>query len=270
MLKVVIVDDEPWIRTLIRGLIPWNKLGFDVIEEAGDGDEGLEICQETQPNLVITDIRMPGLTGLELIKKLKLFCPETAVVIISGHDDFTYAQDAIKQGVFDYLLKPVDEDELKQILERVKSHFQQVSQEKQSKKKLETEVKKLQDLLTETDEGEAEVGETVDPRIQKALRYIHQNYHMELTLEDVAKNSFMGVSYLSEMFKQEMGKGFSEYLTDYRMEKAKQLLSRESSLKVHEVASMVGYKDSNYFAKIFKKKVGAKPTEYQTQLPKTS
>lgn len=265
LLKVVIVDDEPWIRSLIRGLVPWKQLNLEVVGEASDGEDGLELCQEVRPHIVLTDIRMPGLTGLELVQKLLLFCPEAMVIIISGHDDFGYAQEAIKHGVFGYVLKPVDEKELTEILNRAKAKIGENAEQGQSQKKLETELKKLQDSVTAS-EGIEEVDSNLDPRIQKALHYVHEHYHEDVTLEEVAEEVFMGASYLSETFKQEMGKGFSEYLTHYRLEKAKRLLEHSQSLKVNEVASMVGYRDSNYFTKVFKKKIGMKPSDYQTSI----
>jgi Response regulator containing CheY-like receiver domain and AraC-type DNA-binding domain len=120
MHKVLLVDDEVFARTGLRGLIPWNRLGFEIVAEAENGEEALQMIREEQPDLVVTDIRMPVLDGLELIRTVKeqeIGCPR--FIIISGYNDFKYAQQAVRFGVEDFILKPIDEAELSDTLKRV-------------------------------------------------------------------------------------------------------------------------------------------------------
>ncbi len=125
MLKVIIADDEKWVRAAIKTLIPFEKLDLKLVGEASNGIEALEICKLQAPDIVLTDIMMPGLTGLDLIDELKGSHPEVRIAIISGYSDFEYAKAAMKFGITDYLLKPLEENELLQVLERFKSEIAQ-------------------------------------------------------------------------------------------------------------------------------------------------
>jgi len=120
MHKVLLVDDEGFARTGLRGLIPWNRLGFEIVAEAENGEEALHMIREEQPDLVVTDIRMPVLDGLQLIRTVKeQDIANPRFIIISGYNDFKYAQQAVRFGVEDFILKPIDEKELSDTLRRV-------------------------------------------------------------------------------------------------------------------------------------------------------
>jgi two-component system response regulator YesN len=119
MLKLMIADDEKWVRTTIKSIIPFGKLNLTLSCEAANGIEALELCRRHEPDILLTDIKMPGLTGLELIKEAQNALPDLKIIIISGYGDFEYAKTAMKYGITDYLLKPVDEKELEQVLERI-------------------------------------------------------------------------------------------------------------------------------------------------------
>ncbi|AIQ45802.1 hypothetical protein R70723_07845 [Paenibacillus sp. FSL R7-0273] len=119
MRKVLIVDDEPWVAYGISRLIDWERLGFRIIGEAYDGASAWQQVMQEQPELVISDIRMPGLDGLELLENIKRSGLPTQVVLISGYADFSYAQQAIRHGAFDYLLKQVEQDQLEDAAKRV-------------------------------------------------------------------------------------------------------------------------------------------------------
>lgn len=120
MIKILVVDDEKMIRDGIVMTMPWNEMGMEVVGSAGDGLKALEMIREFKPHIVLTDIRMPKLDGIELLKAGKALMPSALFVMLSGYDDFTYAQQAIKYGAVDYLLKPLSEDELKKILMKLK------------------------------------------------------------------------------------------------------------------------------------------------------
>lgn len=124
MFRVLIVDDEPAIRHRLRNAIEWKKNGFEIAGEASDGEEALALVQDLKPEVVITDIRMPVINGLELAKRIKKLSPELHIVILSGYSDFEYAQEAIKYGVEEYLLKPVEENELEIVLGKIKNNIE--------------------------------------------------------------------------------------------------------------------------------------------------
>lgn len=119
MLKLIIADDEKWVRTAIKSIIPFEKLDLVLSSEAANGIEALELCRRHEPDILLTDIMMPGLNGLELISEIRTLLPDIKIAVISGYNDFEYAKTAMKYGIKDYLLKPVDENELIQVLERM-------------------------------------------------------------------------------------------------------------------------------------------------------
>lgn len=121
MYSVLIVDDEPWVVYGIKMLINWEDLGFTVVGEAYNGLEALEMIVDKKPDIVITDIRMPGLSGIELLEKINVMQIKTKVILISGYSEFEYAQKAVKLGAFDYLLKQVEKESLIDVLTRVHS-----------------------------------------------------------------------------------------------------------------------------------------------------
>ena len=123
MYQIVIADDEPWVLYRIQNLIDWNALGFEIVGTAVDGLSALEIVKEKRPALLLSDIRMPGLDGLKLVREVKLTSPDTIVILITGFSEFSYAQEAVRQGVFDYMVKPVRKKELSSVLERVREHL---------------------------------------------------------------------------------------------------------------------------------------------------
>lgn len=116
--KVVIIDDEPWTRGVITKLGQWNKLGLEVVGEAADGETGLELIHKVLPDIIITDVRMPRIGGIELVQKLREEANHVPILIVSGYDDFSYVRSALKLGVTDYILKPVKAQELNQQLQR--------------------------------------------------------------------------------------------------------------------------------------------------------
>jgi two-component system response regulator YesN len=119
-MKVIIADDEKWVRAAIIRTIPFEKLGLSLVCEASNGLEALEFCKEYQPDILITDIKMPGLTGLELIKEIHGFSSKIKIIILSGYSDFEYAKTAMNYGITDYILKPVDQKEISEVLLKIK------------------------------------------------------------------------------------------------------------------------------------------------------
>ena len=139
-MRVVIADDEEIIRMGIVELIPWNQLDCEVIGQAEDGEEALTLIEEYKPEIVITDIKMPFITGLELLKKIKDKYEPLYTILLTGYDEFKFAQEAVNNGAYAYLLKPVDPDELVQILTEIKANHEKKSAAKSLVKELRTEM----------------------------------------------------------------------------------------------------------------------------------
>ena len=235
MYKVIIADDEVWIGFGIKKLIHKSGQPFTVIGEAPNGIRAYEMVKKEQPDLLITDIRMPGLNGLELMRKLRAEENPVGVVFISGYAEFEYA--------FDYLLKPIEEESLTAILSRF----------------CEEKERKAPPRFTEPVTLNPEVS---DPRIRKIIQEIDRNYTGKISLGELADSMNLSIGHLSTLIRRETGLSFSEYVTAKRMEDAKKLLCQEN-LSVEEVAEQVGYHDYFYFTKAFKKYAGISPSVYR-------
>ena len=265
MLKIVIVDDEQPLRTLIRSLIP-AELGIQIVGEAADGLEGLELCGKLKPDIVITDIRMPEMDGLTLLEKLAQSLPATQVIIVSGYGEFAYAQKAISHGAVGYLLKPIEERELYQALSKAMAAITVRQEEKSQFERMKRALHKLQTSLVAKDNLTPAIPVQSDsPVIQRVLQMIYTNFNRDLSLEEIAGKMYMNSAYLSRLFKEKTGQGFHEFLTEVRLNHAKTLLERPE-FKVGEVAEMSGYHDVSHFISVFKKHTGLTPNEYATRL----
>lgn len=246
--KLLIVDDEYFIRDGISSF-EWDRLGFEVIGVAENGKDAIQIIEKNDADVVLTDIRMPVMDGLELCNYIKKTHAHCKVVLLSGYKDFNYARTAIRAGASDYILKPVDMDELEELFVKIKNELDMVQGEKKNEQNNETPQDSNKSLSCKL-------------VIKNAVEYMKRNYYEDLVLEDVANEVYLSPAYFSSQFKKEMNKSFSEYLNEIRIEKAKKLL-KEANLKIYEIAEMVGYKNTKYFTDIFKKYTGMSPLQYR-------
>lgn len=253
MLKVVVVEDENLTR---RGLIittPWEEFGCKVVGEASNGLEGIDVIERVKPHIVITDVSMPKMNGIEMIKHL-VNTIQAEYIIISGYDDFKYAQQAISLGVKEYLLKPVEDSELFKALTKTVKHIEE------KKSFYEDETKGIDNILDFQEYNISDLAEGKKKYVVEAIKCIVKDYYKEINIKEVAEKLYITESYLSRLFKKETGYTFVDYLTRYRIKKAIELL-KDTTIKIYEVAELVGFKDSRYFSSIFKKYVGITPTE---------
>lgn len=241
MHSVFIADDEIWIILGLKKLIESSGLPFQVIGNATNGVAALEAIEEKKPELVFSDIRMPGLSGLELLQKLNERKTGTKVIFVSGYSEFEYAREAVRGGAIDYLLKPIEQEKLNEVLNRI-----------------------LQEGIL-GDELQKEEKTEESNSLQQVIREIKENYTKDITLTDLAEKYQISVSHLSGLVKSELGLPFSEYLASKRIQKAKELLTDET-LSIDAIAEKVGYNDYFYFTKVFKKTVGISPSKYRKNL----
>lgn len=228
MVKVMIVDDEEHIREGLKMLLEQIITGYDVIALAVHGEEALKRLKCAMPDVVITDIRMPIMDGIALCKQLSTDYPQLPVVIISGHEEFQYAREALKIGVKDYLLKPIDRVELALTLKKL--------------------------TQTETEED--------DHIISKIQSYIVKNLNADLTLQSLSVQFHLHPTYISQLYKKHTNQNLNDYILEQRMQKATKLL-KESKLKVYDIAALVGYINSTHFTTVFKQYTGMTPKEYR-------
>lgn len=241
-MQVLIVDDEEIIRRGLRMILEEIVTGFTVAGTVKNGAEAMEFLKVQEIDVVITDIRMPQMGGIELTKQIRMQWPQMPIVILSGYDDYEYLREALKEGVKDYLLKPVDRVELTKCMETIRNRW---------------------DDQSSHDKPDASPGSGSVVRLVKEI--VESRLSEELTLQTISRDVNYNYSYLSSLFKQETGQSFSEYLTGRRMELAQKLL-KESRLKVHEIGMRCGYPNTKYFLSQFRKATGETPSQYRNHL----
>lgn len=236
-LRVLLVDDEIIIREGFKRLFDWEAHDCEVIGEAADGMEALAQIDALQPDIVIMDINIPVMNGLKVIQMSKIKHPEMAFVIVSGYDDFSYCREALRLQITDYILKPVNYQEFGTCIDNLKiSMFENRTTE-------------------ETDEQE-------EHTILGIVRYMQEHLTEEISLNVLAEEFHLSASYISQLFKNEIGVNFLVYLTNIRMEQAKKLLL-STPLSIAEVSERSGYGDYRVFTKAFKKSEGVTPSQYR-------
>ncbi len=243
MYKVFLADDEIWETMGLKKLLEKTGLPIQVLGEAENGIVALEQIVEKKPDILITDIRMPGINGLELIQKIRERELNIEIIVLSGYAEFDYAQTAMRWGVKDYLLKPVEQKELNRVLLEI--------------------ISKGEKGMTGAGmlEKEAE-NATVMGQI---LKEIQESYMEDITLNSLADKYNISASRLSTRMKESLGMSFSKYLTSMRIQRAKELLA-DDRLSLEQIAEMVGYQDYFYFIRVFKKVTGVSPSVYRKHL----
>lgn len=363
MYKMILADDDYITREGLRDLIDWPGMGIEIVDEAEDGGEALKKAKLLNPDIIITDVVMPGMDGIKLTEMLKQQMPEVKVIMISAHQDIQFIKASIKLDTIDYILKPFNPEELKQVVRKVIDRIKSEKAEKRMKEdlnryfdkgisstglpvivdlqekivnlsgtgqtqQLESEIKgffytirqlkmgsmifltsicsellvkslkkvtaneknevvamvrdSLQDfkLLQTTAQMESFVidkllfietiiNESKSNKSRRAVReverLIEKNYNQNITIQYLADEVYMSIGHLQNLFKKETGQTINNYITAVRMDKAKILL-KDSGIKIYEVANSVGYQDTNYFTRIFRKVVGENPVDYRERM----
>lgn len=245
MKNILIVDDEKFVRLGIKTMIQRSNLCKGQIVECKNGLEALEQLKLLTFDLIFSDIKMPLMDGIKLVQTIqeeKL--SKATLVMISGYDDFSFAVEAMRNGVCEYLLKPVEREEFQKLLEKVERTLEEKSLE---------EVKPI-----------SISGENEDKyhKIQRAISYIQEHFSDDINMAVVSNEVSMNYTFFSETFKEETGKSFVEYLKYLRINMAKKLL-RNSCVQISRVAYEVGFKDDKHFSKTFKQETGMTPSEYK-------
>lgn len=238
-MTVLIVDDERYMVEYMKTLVDWNAYGFDRVLTAGGGSLARDLILEYRPELLITDIKMPKISGLDLSALIDENEYRTKVIVISGYSEFEYAKQALRYGVAEYLVKPVLKADFVEVLERI-----------------------LQRNFEKEEAAGGEGGEKSET-IAFLKDYINKHFDQELSLDVLGEVVHLHPTYLSKIFKETTDVNLSGYITDVRMQKAAELLET-TDLKVNEVMRKVGYQKSQHFSRLFKEKYGVTPKEYRT------
>lgn len=236
-IKLMVVDDEAMVRSFIKQVIIRDQLPIDLVIEADNGLEAVNLAKKHSPHLVLMDIRIPEMDGIRAAERILQIQPAPQVVIISAYDDFEYARGAFRIGVSDYLVKPVRPAEIASIIRKVAGIQSDASiMNPQSHSKLEEQVKE----------------------------YIHAHLEEQFQLKDLAKEVYISPFHLSRTFKQITGMSLTSYILKIRIAAAERLLV-STSLSITEIANKVGFNDAAYFSTKFRQINKVTPSIYRNE-----
>ncbi|MCQ2549015.1 MAG: response regulator [Lachnospiraceae bacterium] len=238
MIKIIAADDEQYIRNALSSLVDWSDLGAQLVGVYSNGRELIEAVDKDSPDIVITDIRMPVMDGIEVCKTLQEKYPQIGIIVLSAYSDFSYARMAMKYGVIEYILKADVVEELPVIMERI--------------------IKEREKSTEETIAGNDE--QNLFLRMQE---YVNLHYREEISLTSLAEILHANASYLSRLYKSGAGVNLSDDILKKRIDKAKECLL--TGMKIYDIAEYVGFNDVGYFSKTFKKYTGKSPKDYRQE-----
>ncbi|ASA20585.1 response regulator transcription factor [Paenibacillus donghaensis] len=301
MWNVLLVEDEVFVRESVREIIQWEELGFRVVGESGNGVEALELIHRLKPDLVLADIIMPGMDGIELLKQTRQAGLSAKFVMLTCMGEFEYVRQAMEYGASNYILKlSMSVNSLRDTLRKVSAELD----ERAGKQGHGTEAaaavgersgprrSSADDIHPVAEEGEGVEVEADDeaglqahatapahsgfqplqepvvshPEISKIIEFIGRHFDQDITVKSMSRYVMMGENYISALFKKKTGHTLIHYLHGVRMEKAAELL-RGSDLAVQEIGHRVGFANDNYFIKIFKRWTGVTPSQYRHRAP---
>lgn len=251
MYRVLIAEDEDIIRKGIAYTMDWVSMNCTIVGEAANGKEGVEKIKELSPDIVLADIMMPMMNGIEMIRKGQEIADFKAIIMTS-YADFEYAKTAIELGVSAYLMKPVDEEELKKNISKVITEIEKDNQLRQLSSKMKTADDI--DALFIKSEGDNDY-------IQKVLKETRERYSEKISIETFSEELGVSGSYLSRKFKEATGQTYLDFLNKYRVRQAIRLLET-GTYKVYEVSEMTGFSDYKYFSTVFKKYTDRSPSDF--------
>lgn len=235
--SVLAVDNEPYSLICLQKFFHQPAYGFSCVHTAGNALAAIEQIHRETPDLIVSDIRMPQMDGIEFLQYLSREKIPSKVVLVSAYADFSYVQKALRYGAVDYLLKPVQEDEVRRVLQKIRQ------------------------LLSQRDGGKEDEISMEDTQIA-IKEFLRQNYMKPLQLQDLADFVHLTPNYCGVLFQKLFGTPFTKYLAALRLEKSTELLKMKH-IPINRIAFLVGYSDVFYFSRLFKQKFGMSPSEYR-------
>ncbi|OPJ61187.1 response regulator transcription factor [Clostridium oryzae] len=239
MNKALFVDDEPFILEYLREIVDWEQFGYSQVDTSTDSKQALKLLQSNDYYLLITDIRMPEISGLDLLKDIHEKKLSTKVILLTGYSDFCYVQEAIRLGATDYLLKPILKEDMEESLNL---------------------------LISDSEDGNENVSENSVENSSHVIcqlnQYIRKHLDEDLSLTKLGEKVFLHPSYLSRLYKNETGHSISHFIQEEKMKKAASLLL-DTNLRIKDIAEQVGYQKVQYFITLFKHYSGETPQQYR-------
>lgn len=234
----MVADDELYMLEAMEKLFDWEKMGCQLIFKARNGQELLDRMKTETPDIVITDVRMPMVSGIDVSKYIYEKELPTKVIILSAYEEFEYAREAIQYDVCGYIVKTSVIEMLPEVLKKT--------------------IKKLPKPVVQIREEERNHSSDILERLKK---YIRLHYMEKLTLEQISNDIHANGSYLSRLYKVKTGQNLFDAINKMKLEKAKEYMAKGH--KIYEAAQMVGFDDVSYFSRVFKKYEGCSPREYE-------
>lgn len=243
---VLIVEDEILEQEFLKSVVLEELLPEDILLTCESGLQAVKLAKQYNPNIILMDVMVPELDGLSAIEKIRKFLPNTLITILSAYSDFSYAQKAISLRVFEYMLKPIKPDIIKQTFRKMLDSAAQdtISTEKNTEEK-DAESKKNQQYF-----------------IEKSVKYIKEHFREKITLQAVASQVFLNPKYFSRVFKKEMSVSFSKYVINLRIEYACRLL-KTTNYRAYRISSECGFSDPSYFNRVFCSEINMTPQSYR-------
>lgn len=248
MYKILIVEDDSALRFVYSKKKVWSDCGFCIEDQAANGKDALALIEKKKYDLILTDIQMSFIDGIELMREMRSRNIQSEVVLVSSYDEFEYARQGLVYGATDYILKPADDNKLKEMLLRVKDKLD-------SRKEIAKEVRAA------TESFDISVPE--EGMMYNICRYFSDNSDRIITLEEMSEGFGFSKDYFGKLFKSHMGVSFNSFYSAVKIEKAKALL-KTGNYKNYEISDMLGYSTVDYFSKIFKEMTGVTPTQFKT------
>ena len=266
MIKLLIVDDEENTREGLKNFVPWAELGIDDICLAGDGVAALDVFAQEDPDIILCDVRMPRMNGIEFAQNVKERKSGCKIIFLSGFSDKEYLKSAIKLGATDYIEKPVIMRELMAVIEKTVK----IISDEQVRIKIAESMSGFRSNLAEKlispdDDFITAPGkrDSINKKTDKLEAFIERHYgDKDLTMKRLSRHLDLSPNYMCGMFKKKTGGTINDYLTDVRIHKAGEML-RDHDIKIYEIADRTGFQTPNYFSRLFKKKTGLTPSGYR-------
>ncbi len=254
MLKILIAEDEDIIRKGLMFTIDWLSMDCIVVAEAVNGEEGLQKIKECQPDIVLTDIKMPKMDGIEMVRE-GLKYANFKTVIMTSYAEFEYAKKAIELKAFDYLLKPIDENKIIEVIQLIHEQLDSNREAMFAIESVKNSGSKL-DLNYFID-----FDNTENQYVAKTIEIMKEQYADKIGIESISEQLGVSPSYLSRKFKEKTEHSFLDLLNAYRVQQAIRLLN-SGNYRVYEISDLTGFSDYKHFCTVFKKYTSMSPTGF--------
>lgn len=252
MYNVLLIDDERISVNALKRRVDWGKYKVDIIFIAYSMKQAQEIIEREKIDFMLCDIEMPNGSGLDLLEWVKMYYPSTECIYVTCHPEFDYMRKAMQLGSVDYLLKPIDYEELDEVLTQLVIRLEKKTQHETIPERIVLKIAQKEAALKQ------------HSSVHAAKKYILEHIQENICIEDISKAVHINPQYLMRLFKKEVGMSILEFITEERIILAQELLAT-TDIPINRVADSVGYGNYSYFTKIFKRKTGLTPKEYREQ-----